>query len=130
MLDFMLFFSVIHPKNFEKFLNIFASNFLNDFPNIFAFWFDDNCGVMRPKFEENEMSCQFLSNCGQLMFIILICLLIKGTLWMLKNVMNDKAKLKSKLAVAMTKANNYINIEFFISIMDMFQLDFYLAIFL
>lgn len=130
MLDFMLFFNVIHPYNFEKFLNIFASNFLNDFPNIFAFWFDDNCGVMRKKFVENEMSCQFLSNCGQLIFILIICLLMKITFLLLKTVVSNSGSLKTKTAITITKLNNYINVEFFISIMDMFQLDFYLAIFL
>lgn len=64
MMDFMLFFSVLHPKNFQLFLELFNSNFLNDFPNIFAFCYDDNCGEMREKFVEEEMSCQFLSNCG------------------------------------------------------------------
>jgi ABC-type multidrug transport system fused ATPase/permease subunit len=85
---------------------------------------------MREKFVENEMSCQFLSNCGQLIFILVICGLLKVTLIMLKNVVSDTGTLKSKTAITVTKINNYVNIEFFISIMDMFQLDFYLAIFL
>ena len=130
MMDFMLFFTVVHPYNFEKFINIFSSNFLNDFPNILVAWFDDDCGIMREKFVENEMSCQFLSNCGNLITIFLIALVFKGILQLLRNVVTDSGQIMSKTAVRITKINNYINVEFFISLMDMFQLDFYLAIFL
>lgn len=75
---------------------------------------------MREKFYEEEMSCQFLSNCGQLIFLMLVFCMIKGIFWMLKNVVSAKGQLKSKMAINMIKINNYINIEFFISIMDMF----------
>lgn len=50
-------FSVQHPKNFKKFLEVFSSNFLKDFPNIFTFLVDDNCRELPEKFQEEEMSC-------------------------------------------------------------------------
>lgn len=49
---------------------------------------------------------------------------------MLSNIVNEEGKLKSKLAITIIKMNNLINVQLFISLMDMFQLDFYLAIFL
>ena len=75
---------------------------------------------MRPKFEENEMSCQFISNCGSLIFLMIIVLFIKGVAVMLETVVTDKGKLMSKTAIKIYQFNALINLEFFITIMDMF----------
>lgn len=56
-MDYMVLFTVVHPNNFQKFVEVFSSNFFNDFPNLFTFLMDDNCGEMKPKFAENDMSC-------------------------------------------------------------------------
>lgn len=131
MMDFMLYFEVKHPSNFIRFLELMSSNFLGDFPNIFRFLVDDDCPLIRTKFAENELSCQFISNCGQLVFITLILMLIKVIFWILNKAVQDPHKLPSNFARRIMKINNEIlNIEFFISVMDMFQLDFYVAIFL
>jgi hypothetical protein len=84
MMDYMILFSVVHPFNFSQFVQIFSSNFFNDFPNIFNNFVDDNCGEIRPKFLENEMSCQFFSNCGSLIFIFFIIGILKVTAWLMK----------------------------------------------
>lgn len=89
MMDFMLYFEVTHPFNFIRFLEIMSSNFLNDFPNIFKFLVDDDCPEIRTKFAENELSCQFISNCGQLIFISLILILIKLIFWILNKAVTD-----------------------------------------
>ena len=111
-------------------MDVFSSNFFNDFPNLFTIFVDDDCGVMRVKFEENDMSCQFISNCGSLVFLLLIVLFLKGITAMLTMVVTDKGKLMTKLGIRVYQFNSMINLEFFIQVMDMFQLDFYLAIFL
>lgn len=91
---------------------------------------DDDCGEMREKFAENEMSCQFVSNCGSLVFLLIILLFVKGVAIMLVSVVTSKGTLMSKIGVKVYQFNALINLEFFIQVMDMFQLDFYLAIFL
>jgi hypothetical protein len=57
-------------------------------------------------------------------------LLLKLFSWMLKTATNSTGKLKTKLALRAIQFNSFFNYEFFISAMDMFQLDFYLAIYL
>lgn len=56
--------------------------------------------------------------------------MIKLFAWMLKTVTNSKGKLKSKLEIKAIQLYSLFNYEFSISAMDMFQLDFYLAIYL
>lgn len=41
MFDFFVYFSVDLPNNYRQMLDIFSSNLLNDFPNIFKFMVDD-----------------------------------------------------------------------------------------
>lgn len=41
MFDFFVYFSVDLPNNYRQMLDIFSSNILNDFPNIFKFMVDD-----------------------------------------------------------------------------------------
>ena len=129
-MDYMVLFSVMHPSNFQKFVEVFSSNFFNDLPNLFIFLVDDECGEMRTKFAENEMSCQFISNCGSLVFLMLILLFVKGVTTMLVTVVTDKNKIMSKVGIKIHQLNAIFNLSFFIQVMDMFQLDFYLAIFL
>jgi hypothetical protein len=57
MMDFMMYFSVAHPKNFARFIEIFSSNLLNDMPNPFTPLFDDNCGEVGEKFEDQDLTC-------------------------------------------------------------------------
>jgi len=41
MFDFFVYFSIDLPNNYRQMLDIFSSNLLNDFPNIFKFMVDD-----------------------------------------------------------------------------------------
>lgn len=112
-------------------LEIFSSNLLNDFPNIFRFLVDDECGEIRPKFAENDLSCQFISNCGQLIFIALLLALLKFGLFILKNAMSTREGfVDTKWGVRVGKIYDSFGKEFFVTIMDMFQLDLYLGIYL
>jgi hypothetical protein len=64
-------------------------------------------------------------------FITIILIIIKLIFWILNKAVVDPRKLTSNFARRIMKINNEVlNIEFFISVMDMFQLDFYVAIFL
>lgn len=132
MMDYMILFSVVHPVNFSRFVDIFSTNILNDLPNIFTFFVDNECERIRPKFNENEMSCQFFSNCGSLMFIILFLLIIKFFLVVIKWSVTTKndGRLMSRTTIIAHKLCDSLDYEFCIDIMDMLQLDFYLAIYL
>lgn len=120
MMDYMVLFSVVHPDNFQKFVDVFSSNFINDIPNLFKFFVDDDCGEMKPKFVENQMSCQFISNCGNIISLFILLLFLKFAAWMLKTAFNKKNQLKSDLALKFFKFNSFFNMELFISLMDMF----------
>lgn len=130
MMDYMVLFSVAHPNNFQKFVDVFSSNFFSDFPNLFTFLVDDDCGKMKEKFEENNMSCQFLSNCGPLIVILILVVLMKLMAWVMDTALTSSTELRSNLSMKVHQFNEGLNFEFFISFMDMFQLDFYLAIYL
>lgn len=131
MFDFFVYFTVDLPQNYRRMLDIFSSNLLNDFPNIFKFLVDDECGEIRPKFAENELSCQFISNCGQLIFIALLLAMIKFGMFILKNAMvKREGSIDTKWGVRIGKMYQAMGKSFFVSIMDMFQLDLYLAIYL
>lgn len=50
MMDYMLFFNVSLPPIFAKYLEIFSTNFFNDFPNLMIMFVDENCAGIKPKF--------------------------------------------------------------------------------
>ena len=131
MFDFFIYFSVDLPNNYKRMLEIFSSNLLNDFPNIFRFLVDDDCGEIRPKFAENDLSCQFISNCGQLIFIAILLCAIKFGFFILKNAMSTReGTVDTKWGVRVGRIYESMGKEFFVTIMDMFQLDLYLGIYL
>lgn len=130
MMDYMLFFNVNLPPIFGKYLEIFSTNFFNDFPNLLIMFVDDKCPKIKEKFLDEDMSCQFLSNCGSLIFIMILTFIFKGVLWMSKSAVTTSGQLKGKLGIFITKADSLFGYEFYLGMLDMFQLDFYLAIFL
>lgn len=130
MMDYMLFFNVALPPIFAKFLEIFSTNFFNDFPNLLIMFVDDDCPEIKPKFQESDMSCQFLSNCGSLIFIMLLTFIFKLLLWMARTAVTSKEELMGKMGLLLNKIDSIFGYQFYLSLLDMFNLDFYLAIFL
>ena len=58
MMDFMLLYSVNYPTNFEKFITIFKSvNPLNMLPDIFQNYYDQTCGELGSKFNDQLDGC-------------------------------------------------------------------------
>lgn len=129
-MDYMLFFNVALPPIFAKFLEIFSTNFFNDFPNLLIMFVDDDCPEIKPKFQESDMSCQFLSNCGSLIFIMLLTFIFKLLLWMARTAVTSKEELMGKMGLLLNKIDSIFGYQFYLSLLDMFNLDFYLAIFL
>lgn len=50
--------------------------------------------------------------------------------WVMDTALTSSTELRSNLSMKVHQFNEGLNFEFFISFMDMFQLDFYLAIYL
>jgi len=119
-MDYMLFFNVSLPPIFGKYLELFSTNFFNDFPNVLVVFVDDKCPVIDEKFLDEEMSCQFLSNCGSLMFIMILSFLLKLIIMMIKTAVISKDKLKSKLALTIIKIDDIFGYEFYLALLDMF----------
>jgi hypothetical protein len=131
MMDYMVLFTVIQPDNFRKFVEILTSNIFDYIPNVFKGLTDDDCGEIKPKFAENEMSCQFISNSGNLFFLMLLLLFIKLIVVVLKATSSSAVGVaKSWFHLKLVKLNTVMGYELFISFMDMFQLDLYLSILL
>lgn len=130
LVDFLVYFSVIIPDNFKVFLDIMSNEFFKSIPNPFKAFVDDDCGEIRPKFEENGMSCQFISNVGSAVFLAFLMMLVKFFLMVMDKAMNPKNRLKGKIGMMFQRWNQKMNWEYYIEMIDMFQLDFYLAIFL
>ena len=130
MMDFMILFSVTHPRNFKKFLEIFSSNLLNDLPNVLIMFVDDECGEIREKFYEQEMSCQFLSNCGQILFLLMTIAFGRFLVFLIKTGSYQKGRPQTKFWFFMNRLDGYFNVEFMVTMMDMVQLDIYLGVFL
>lgn len=128
MMDYMVFFSVNLPINFQKFIEIMSSNFFSDLPNIMQFLVNEECGTLKPKFEENGMSCQFFSNSGSLFFVFALLGFVKFIIFLMAKGANTVNTVKSNCGMRLHKLNLGFNQQFFVSILDMFQLDFYLAI--
>lgn len=121
MMDYMVLFSVVQPDNFRKFVEILTSNIFDYIPNVFKGLADDDCGEIKPKFAENEMSCQFISNSGNLFFLIIIILGIKLVIILVKATSSSPAGVaKSWINLKFTKFNESMGYEFFINFMDMF----------
>ena len=89
-------------------------------PNLFLFLVDDECLEVREKFAENDMSCQFASNCGNLLTLLIIILLFKGILSIFSLGFREKNKALTGLGLKMNNFNDKINIEFFITVFNMF----------
>lgn len=130
MMDYMLFFNVGFPPIFGKYLEIFSTDFFNNFPNVLIMFVDEKCPVIKEKFLDEDMSCQFLSNCGSIIFIMILTFILKIGLLMAKTAVTNEQKLMGNLRIIITKINSIFGYEFYLNLLDMFQLDFYLAIFL
>lgn len=130
LVDFLVYFSVLIPENFKQFLEIMSNEFFKTIPNPFVALVDDDCGEIRPKFAENGMSCQFISNVGSAVFLALLLLVAKFFLAVMDKVMNRKDRLSGKIGMLFKRWNLSMNWEYYVEMIDMFQLDFYLAIFL
>jgi len=129
-MDYMLFFTVILPKNFERFVDIIKSDLFAYVPNPFIGLTDDNCAEVRHKFAENGQSCQFLSNSGNIFFLLILQVLFKFFVAMLAKVFREKNRLMTKTGLAINKFNNSFNVQTIVNAIDMYQLDFYIAAFL
>lgn len=121
MMDYMVLFSVIHPENFQKFVEILTSNIFDYIPNVFKVLTDDDCDPMKPKFAENEMSCQFISNSGNLFFLMLIIIFLKLVVILVKvTSRSPSGQMQSSLHLKFAKLDGAMGYSFFISFMDMF----------
>lgn len=130
MMDYMLFFSVTLPKNFERFVDMIKSDLFSFVPNPFKSLTDDDCGEVREKFAENGQTCQFLSNSGNIFFLLILQLLFKFFVSMLARVFRQKNRLMTKAGLAINKFNNSFGVQTIVNAIDMYQLDFYIAAFL
>lgn len=51
---------------------------------------DDDCPKIKKKFEEQELSCQFLSNLGSNITILLLIMIVKLALWLVMTASVNK----------------------------------------
>jgi hypothetical protein len=121
MMDYMVLFSVMHPENFQRFVEILTSNIFDYIPNVFKVLTDDNCDEMKPKFAENEMSCQFISNSGNLFFLVLVIILIKVIVVLVKVTSRSPVgQVQNSVHLKFAKLDRVMGYSFYISFMDMF----------
>lgn len=123
MIDYTIFFNVQHPRNLIAFIDTFSTNILNDIPNLFIGFTNDDCGPIRKTFIENEMHCQILANSGQLFVLFSVAVLLKLL------VFTVAYSSQSHGQGFWGKFNSALGLKFFISIVDMLQLDIYLSAF-
>ena len=72
MLDFMLLYNIRYPPNFQHFISLFkTTNPLKLLPDIFSYIYDDSCAELGDKLIDQDMGCQFFSNCGESLILIM-----------------------------------------------------------
>ena len=130
MMDYMLLFNVTLPPVLINFLELCSVKVFEDIPNIMKMLVDDDCPKIKPKFEEQELTCQFLSNLGSNITCLLIIVIMKLIIWLVRTAAVTKNTLMTSFGITMTKINNGFGYEFFLKLIDMIQLDLYIGVFL
>lgn len=129
MIDYLMLLNVNHPINFQLMVRDLSDNPLNSMPNYFKQLTDDSCRPMREVFVKNNMHCQFMGNIGPTLGILMIVLTLKFFLWLWALRTSRYSSLWS-YQIPFNYLTSKVSTEFFISLLNMFQLDLYLAIFI
>lgn len=126
MIDYLMLLSVIQPNNVLLMVGALSQNLLSDIPNLFT-QLSDECDNLPELFEFNGMSCHLFGNIGSLILILLVLLCIKFMIWVwaLRTTRWDRLW---AYQIPFDWVSKKISHEFFLNVLNMFQLDIYVAI--
>lgn len=126
IIEYYQYLNVIKPKVFIFVMEILSNNLLKNIPNYFLFLTDDNCRPLNQVFSDQKMECQFFQNTGPIFLILIAFLCLKFVLKMYswRTTIHDRLWPYQKLFHSINKK---FSSEFIFDLINMFQLDLYMA---
>lgn len=83
-IDFYIYINCEYPSNFSKFLEILSQGIMDQMPNFFESWADEDGTDLYPRFEQFGLNIHVFSNLGRHFSLMTILGGIKLILWLLK----------------------------------------------
>lgn len=126
MIDYFTFLNIRHSAIFLLIVRTLSNNIFNEIPNLFTVLTDDNCQPLEHIYIENGMECQFYGNTGPIFLILIFFFLFKYAikLYSWRTTSGDRLWPYQKPFYWL---NQKISFEFIFDLVNMFQLDLYLA---